>query len=178
MVSINLSGSSLSSPSVIDFILGQFESHGVDPHNVCFEVTETAAIANFKTAIAMLTDLRERGCKVSLDDFGTGLSSFAYLRDLPIDFIKMGGGFVRDMTGDKRHEAMVQATHAVAVAMEVPMIAESVENVEIVRMLRMMGVEYMQGYGIGRPAPLDRYLVQEATAIDSSVDSNAYGFLN
>ena len=160
LYSINLSGPSLGNPGTAEFIQQQFGEHAIAPGRVCFEITETAAIGNFKVAHDLLTRLRSMGCKVALDDFGTGLSSFAYLRDLPIDFIKMAGGFVRDMHTDERHAAMVQATHAVARAMGLPMIAESMGNPEVEVRLRDMGIEYMQGYGIARPMELGLFMAE------------------
>lgn len=157
LISINLSGASLGNPATAEFIQQQFKTHHIAPERICFEITETATIGNFKVAYQLLNELRANGCKIALDDFGTGLSSFAYLRDLPIDFIKMGGGFVRNMPADKKHAAMVEATHAAARAMNLPMIAESMENRGIESMLKSMGIEYMQGYGIARPMLLQEY---------------------
>jgi EAL domain-containing protein (putative c-di-GMP-specific phosphodiesterase class I) len=153
--SINLSGVSLSDESMLAFISEQFSMWGIPTHKICFEITETAAIANLSCATKFINHLRERGCSFSLDDFGSGLSSFAYLKNLPVDFLKIDGLFVKDIEDDKVDFAMVRAINEVGHIMGKKTIAEFVENEQIFNLLNELGVDYAQGYGIGKPVPLD-----------------------
>jgi Amt family ammonium transporter len=121
---------------------------------LCFEITETAAVANLSKAIQFIRTLKEYGCRFALDDFGSGMSSFAYLKNLPVDYLKIDGNFVRDMARDPIDRAMVAAIHQVGSVMGIRTIAEYVENGEILAALREIGVDYVQGYGIARPQPL------------------------
>ena len=125
--------------------------NGVRPKHICFEITETAAIRNLTAATAFIRALKRIGCRFALDDFGSGLSSFAYLKNLPIDFLKIDGAFVRDMEQDPFDCAIVEATVRIASVMKVPAIAEWVENEEILKHLRKLGVSYGQGYYISKP---------------------------
>lgn len=152
--SINLSGQSLGDEAFADFVLDQLRLYGVDPRHICFEVTETAAIANLTRAMRLMTALRNVGCRFSLDDFGSGMSSFAYLKNLPVDSIKIDGAFVRDMLTDPMDFAMVEAISRIGHVMGLTTIAEYVENDEIVRRLTELGVDYAQGFGVHRPEPL------------------------
>lgn len=152
--SINLSGQSLGDDAFGDFVLDQLQLYEVDPRHICFEVTETAAIANLTRAMRLMTALRNVGCRFSLDDFGSGMSSFAYLKNLPVDSIKIDGAFVRDMLTDPMDFAMVEAISRIGHVMGLTTIAEYVENDEIVRRLTELGVDYAQGFGVHRPEPL------------------------
>lgn len=156
--SINLSGQSLADDHFLDFILEQLELSQLNPELICFEITETAAITNLTRAMKLFGELKQRGCRFSLDDFGSGLSSFGYLKTLPVDYLKIDGAFVKDILSDKIDEAMVEAIHKVGHVMQLQTIAEFVENDEIAERLRQIGVNYAQGYGIAHPEPLDEIL--------------------
>jgi diguanylate cyclase (GGDEF)-like protein/PAS domain S-box-containing protein len=153
--SINLSGLSLSDETMLAFISEQFRLWSVPPHKICFEITETAAIANLSQATKFINQLRNQGCLFSLDDFGSGLSSFAYLKNLPVDFLKIDGLFVKDILDDKVDLAMVKSINEVGHIMGKKTIAEFVENERIFNLLHTLGVDYAQGYGIEKPVPLD-----------------------
>lgn len=152
--SINLSGQSLGDDAFTDFVEDQFHLSGVLPGRICFEVTETAAIANLAHAMRMMSKLQAMGCGFSLDDFGSGMSSFAYLKNLPVDSIKVDGAFVRDMLTDPIDCAMVEAIIRIGHVMGLKTIAEYVENEAIMRRLAELGVDYVQGFGMHRPEPL------------------------
>lgn len=154
LYSINLSGRSLASDGFLDTVVEALEEYGVSPRNVCFEVTETAAIANLAYARGFMDHLRARGCRFSLDDFGSGLSSFNYLRNLPVDFLKIDGVFVRDIVDNPVHQAIVGSINEVGHAMAMHTIAEYAETSEVIECLRGIGVDFVQGYGYGRPRPL------------------------
>ena len=153
--SINLSGITLSDESMLAFISKQFNLWAIPTQKICFEITETAAIANLSCATKFINHLRECGCLFSLDDFGSGLSSFAYLKSLPVDFLKIDGLFVKDIAEDKVDLAMVRAINEVGHIMGKKTIAEFVENEQIFNLLKGLGVDYAQGYGIGKPVCLD-----------------------
>jgi diguanylate cyclase (GGDEF)-like protein/PAS domain S-box-containing protein len=151
---INLSAHSLASHSFLEFVLAELHSAGVLPESVCFEITETAAISNLDRAIRFISSLRKIGCRFSLDDFGRGLSSFTYLRDLKIDLLKIDGEFIRDLPTDSVSRAMVASIHQIAQAMGISTVAEGVESSETVDALREVGVDYAQGYFLHRPQAL------------------------
>lgn len=153
---VNLSGQSLGDEDFLDFLRESLDGRRVDPARLCFEVTETAAIGNLSAAVAFMGRLLERGCRFALDDFGSGLSSFAYLKNLPVDYVKIDGYFVRDIAHDPIDRAMVEAIHTVSRAMSLVTIAEFVEDTTILDILKDIGVDYAQGYGIHRPEPLDQ----------------------
>ena len=153
-VAINISGQSLSDCQFLEFVEQQIEDCEVVLEQVCFEITETAAISNLSDAKRFFSALKPRGCRFALDDFGSGLSSFAYLKTLPVDFLKIDGGFVRDIARDPIDHAMVEAIHRIGHEMGLETIAESVEDESILAPLRAIGVDYAQGYAVGRPRPL------------------------
>jgi len=155
LCSVNLSGLSMSDETMLAFISEQFSTWAIPAHKICFEVTETAAIANLSHATKFIKQLKERGCLFSLDDFGSGLSSFAYLKNLSVDYLKIDGLFVKDMLNDKVDLAMVKSINEVGHVMGKKTIAEFVENEQIFNLLNVLGVDYAQGYGIGKPVPLD-----------------------
>ena len=157
VLAINVSGASLGEKDFEDFLRAEFDAHGVPLHRVCLEVTETAAVASLDQAAALIRSLRADGCRFALDDFGSGLSSFMYLKRLPVDYLKIDGSFVRTMIDDPVARATVQAIHTVGSAIGIRTIAEFVENDAILAQLREMGVDYAQGYGIGRPMPMADY---------------------
>ncbi len=153
--SINLSGASMADASLVDFVREQLRAHRVAPELVCFEITETAAVGNFDVAVQMMHGMRDLGCRFALDDFGAGMSSFTYLKRLPVDYVKIDGAFVKDMAKDTVDFAMVEAIHNVAHRMGLRTVAEFVQNDATIEMLRRLGVDYVQGYGVEKPRPLD-----------------------
>jgi diguanylate cyclase (GGDEF)-like protein/PAS domain S-box-containing protein len=148
---INLSGGSLTDAGLVDHVRRKLREHGVAPSSICFEVTETAAITNLKVAVQVMTALRELGCRMALDDFGSGMSSFAYLRQLPVDSVKIDGAFVRGMVSDPVNFAMVEAIQRIAQRMGLKTVAEFAETPETIEALRALGVDYVQGFGVEAP---------------------------
>lgn len=153
---INLSGVSLSDPDLLDYIMDQLILHGVPPAGICFEITETAAIVNLAHTVELIKTLKQIGCGFLLDDFGSGMSSFAYLKNLQVDFIKIDGAFVRDIATNPIDLAMVQSIHGIAKAMQIRTIAEFVESAPVVEMLAAIGVHYGQGFHLGKPVPIEQ----------------------
>ena len=155
--SINLSGQSLNDEQLLDYVIEQLRHTGIAPGRICFEITETAAIANLTKAIRFIGALRGCGCRFALDDFGSGLSSFGYLKNLPVDFLKIDGSFVRNIAHNSIDQAMVAAINNIGHVMGLATIAEFVESDDIKSLLRAQGVDFGQGYGIARPVPLEGY---------------------
>ena len=153
-MSINLSGKSVTDPAFLEFIRDKLVAYRINAEDICFEITETAAIANLEMATAFMNELRRLGCRFALDDFGSGLSSFAYLRNLPVNYLKIDGSFVRNIDTDQVNAAMVTAINQLGVVMGIETIAEFVENDDIMNILADIGVDYAQGYGVARPGPL------------------------
>ncbi len=151
---INFSGQSLNDEEFVDFLVEQITSSGIDPSVFTFELTENATIASIARAETLIRRLRALGCGVALDDFGTGLSSLAYLRQLPVTMLKIDGSFVRDILKDPRAESMVRAIAQLARSMSLATVAEYVETEEIRTRLASLGVDYGQGFAIGRPTPM------------------------
>lgn len=156
--SINLSGSSLGDEEFLDFVIRCLDKGGLPAEKVCFEITETAAIANLASATRLIETLKARGCHFALDDFGIGLSSFAYLKNLPVDFLKIDGLFVKDMVEDPIDLAMVRAINDMGHVMGKKTIAEFVENEAILSSLHGLGVDYAQGFAIGRPRAIEEVM--------------------
>ena len=151
LCAINLSGQTLSDVSFLAFVIDQLNRHEINPHRICFEITETAVISNLDKARHFMRSLREIGCRFSLDDFGSGLSSFAYLKNLEVDFLKIDGMFVKAIVNNRIDRAMVESINNVGHVMGLHTIAEFAENDEIIDMLKEIGVDYAQGYGVARP---------------------------
>ncbi|PBS11520.1 GGDEF domain-containing protein [Lysobacteraceae bacterium NML93-0792] len=151
---INLSGASLGDESLAAYVREAFDEAGVDPARVCFEITETAAVGNLAQASALMAELRSLGCTFALDDFGSGMSSSAYLKHLPLDYLKIDGGFVRDLLVDPIDQAMVEAINHIGHVMGLKTIAEFAEDAHILARLREIGVDYAQGDALGPAAPL------------------------
>ncbi|WP_372593973.1 EAL domain-containing protein [Actinotalea sp.] len=163
--SINLSGDSVGDSETMTFIDGLFDELGLDGEHFCFEVTETAVIADLEDTSRFLGTLRARGCQVALDDFGVGLSSFSYLRTLPVDVLKIDGTFVRRVREDPVDEVMVRSIHQVGHLLGKRTVAEYVENDEIRRAVTEIGVDLLQGFGVGRPGPLAQ-VIEELLGAD------------
>ena len=151
MCSINLSGQSLGDDKFLPFVIEQFQKSGIDASKICFEITETAAVASFSQANRFIQALKELGCRFALDDFGTGLSSFGYLKHFPVDFLKIDGSFVREILHDPIDREMVRSINEIGHLTGKKTIAEFAENAEIIQMLTSLGVDYAQGYGIAQP---------------------------
>lgn len=157
-VSINLSGSSLNDDKLLGFIESLFEQHPVPPERICFELTETAAVANLTKTADFVRQLQKIGCTFSIDDFGTGFSSYDYLKRLPVDFVKIDGSFVKEIERSPSDLAMVKSINEIAHVLGRKTIAEYVETQSIREQLAALGVDYVQGYGVEQPRPLSEYL--------------------
>lgn len=151
---INLSGPSLNDDGLLEFVTTQIQQHGIAPQALCFEITETSAIGNLSNATRLIQALRAMGCRFALDDFGVGMSSLTYLKQLPVDYLKIDGGFVRGMLQDKGDYAMVEMINRIGQTLGKKTVAEFVESREIAEELMRMGVDYAQGYAIARPEPM------------------------
>ena len=154
LCSVNLSGDSLSDGAIVDEIDRLLTEYDLPAERFCFEITETAAVANLPMAVALIEKLLRRGCRFALDDFGTGLSSFAYLKNLPVSYLKIDGSFVKHVVDDPVDLEIVRSIHEVGKLLGKHTIAEHVETEAVAQLLFGMGVDYLQGYHIGRPQPL------------------------
>lgn len=168
---INLSGATFGDETFLGFLCEQFLVHRISPAMICLEITETSAIANLTNAIRFIDDLRSLGCRFALDDFGSGMSSFAYLKHLPVDYLKIDGSFVKDMVEDRIDRAMVEMIHHIGKVMGKRTIAEFVESDGIIAALKTIGVDYAQGYGIARPKPFDASTVLLGPSVTPAAES-------
>lgn len=151
---INLSGASINSEQFFVFLKEQLTIYDINPEKICFEITETSAIANLSKAAQFISEIKDLGCSFALDDFGSGMSSLAYLKNLPVDYLKIDGNFVKNIVDDPVDRATVECFNRIGEVMNIQTIAEFVENDAIMAQLKEIGVNYGQGYGIERPAPL------------------------
>ncbi|NNF39881.1 MAG: EAL domain-containing protein [Woeseiaceae bacterium] len=158
VISINLSGQSLGDDDIYGFIEEEIKHSGLSPSSLCFEITESAAVSNLAKAQSVIDRLKQFGCTISLDDFGAGLSSFAYLKNFNVDTLKIDGSFIRDITENRISESMVAAITQVAKVMELQTVAEYVESDLTRQLLVKIGVDFAQGHAIGRPANFDDVL--------------------
>lgn len=156
-ISINLSGNSLGAEGMVEYIAAQQRRFEIPSHCICFEITETSAIQNRNRGMEMLKQLRLLGFSFALDDFGSGFASYGYLRELPVDYVKIDGCFVRSLASNAKDYAIVKSIHDVCRVMGIETVAEFVENQEIIDKLNLIGINYAQGYAIGRPKPLESY---------------------
>ena len=154
LYAINLSGASINDEQFVEFLHEQLALYQIPPALICFEITETVAIANLGKAAQFIQALRDLGCRFALDDFGSGMSSFVYLKNLPIDYLKIDGSFVKNIVDQPIDLAMVEAINQIGHVMGIQTIAEFVENQDILEKITHLGVDYAQGYGIAKPAPL------------------------
>jgi diguanylate cyclase (GGDEF)-like protein len=151
---VNISGATLNDDTFFDFVHAELRDSGLPPSMLCFEITETAAIANLSRAVSFIQGIRAEGCHFALDDFGAGLSSFSYLKTIPVDYLKIDGAFVRDILDDPMDYAIVESINRIGHVVGLKTVAEFVENQEIRQRLSEMGLDYGQGFGIHRPEPL------------------------
>ncbi len=156
--SMNISGASIASEEFLEFLEGSIRDSGVPPESLCFELTETSAVSNLARADRLMQRLRTLGCVFALDDFGTGLSSLVYLKSLPVSVLKIDGAFVRDAGTNPRTESMVRAIAQLARTMGMETVAEYVETDDLRTRMAALGVDYGQGFAIGRPVPIDQVL--------------------
>lgn len=151
---INLSGASLNDDQFLDFVKEKLDLYSINPQTICFEITETMAIENLSKTTHLIQQLRMMGCSFALDDFGSGMSSFGYLKNLPIDYLKIDGIFIKDIVQNRVDREIVEAMNRVAHVMGIQTVAEYVEDNEILMELKGLEIDYAQGYGIARPSPL------------------------
>jgi diguanylate cyclase (GGDEF)-like protein/PAS domain S-box-containing protein len=156
-LAINLSGTSLSEDRFLDFVIEELVKQKLPEGAICFEITETAAISNLSRVVHFMHALKKLGCKFSLDDFGSGLSSFTYLKNLPVDYLKIDGQFIRNVANDDVDESMVKAISDVGHAMGIETIAERVETKQVLDKLGSLGIEFAQGYYIAKPASVETF---------------------
>ena len=154
LYTINLSGASINNREFANFLHEQFNRYNIPSETICFEITETVAITNIEQAVVFIKQLKQLGCSIALDDFGSGMSSFNYLKHLPIDYLKIDGSFVQNIVNDKVDYATVECFHHISQIMNIKTIAEFVENEAILNNLKQIGIDYVQGYGIEKPQPL------------------------
>ncbi|GAB1544505.1 hypothetical protein NUACC21_71810 [Scytonema sp. NUACC21] len=163
LYAINLSGASINDEQFLGFVREQLLLHQIPPQIICFEITETVAIANLTKAAGFIGSLREIGCRFALDDFGSGMSSFCYLKNLPVDFLKIDGSFIKNIVEEPIDTVMVEAINQIGHVMGIQTIAEFVENEDILTKLKAIGVDYAQGYGIAKPHPFNLNDTQQLT---------------
>ena len=169
LCSINLSATSLGREDFHHFVIEKFSESKFPAHKICFEITESAAISNLDSAIEFIESLSSLGCQIALDDFGTGMSSFGYLKRLPVNYLKIDGSFVKEIHTDLTSRSMVRAIADVGKEMGMRTIAEFVENKEILKVLTDLGVDYAQGYHIDKPQPLDNLFTPKIIPLHRAV---------
>ena len=150
-IAVNLSGTSLNDERFLEYVIAQLSAHDLAPGAMCFEITETAAIANLGNVAHFMRELKARGCHFALDDFGSGLSSFMYLKNLPVDYLKIDGQFIENVTHDPVDRSMVEAINQVGKSMGIQTIAERVESAAVLAELGRLGIAFAQGFHIAMP---------------------------
>ncbi len=153
-VNINLSGHTLSDPSIVEFVSDALQKAQLPPRTICFEITETAAVANLTATAHFMRKIKLLGCEFALDDFGIGVSSFAYLKNLPVDYLKIDGSFVRDIDSNPVNRTMVTAINEIGHVMNIKTVAEFVSNARVCEVLQSLEIDYVQGYFVHKPCPL------------------------
>jgi EAL domain-containing protein (putative c-di-GMP-specific phosphodiesterase class I) len=153
-MAVNLSGTSINDEDFLEFVMTRLSNEQV-ARSLCFEITETAAVASLTKATFFIKELRARGCRFSLDDFGSGVSSFMYLKTLPVDFLKIDGHFAEHLATDIVDRSMVEAITKIGRAMQVATIAEKVESAEVLQVLKQIGVDYIQGFHLSEPCAIE-----------------------
>jgi len=161
-LAINLSGQTLGDTQFLEFVVDLLDRTGVAPEQLCFEVTENSVITNIEHAQRFIGVLHSMGCQFALDDFGRGLSSFGNLKNLSLDYVKIDGSFIRNLAGDSVNQAMVAAMIKLARTLNFRVVAEQVEDDGSFEAARVMGVDFAQGYHLGRPQPITRAMAQTA----------------
>jgi len=156
VISINLSGDSLSDDSFLDYAKDTLSNFSVPPQAICFEITETVAISNLSKAHQFIAELKELGCLFALDDFGSGMSSFYYLKNLPVDYLKIDGSYVQNLASDPVDRALVESVNQIGHVLNMKTVAEYVEDEATMQILAEIGVDYAQGYHIARPESLQQ----------------------
>lgn len=167
VISVNLSGDSISDDSFLDYVKEILSSFSVPPQAICFEITETVAISNLSKAHQFITELKDLGCLFALDDFGSGMSSFYYLKNLPVDYLKIDGSYVNNLATDPVDRALVESVNQIGHVLNMKTIAEFVEDEATMKILAEIGVDYAQGYHIAKPEPLQ----QADVVIDHAVNT-------
>ena len=170
ILSINLSGDSIGRQDFLDFVLEKMSTYQIDPKTLCFEITETAAIANLNEANKLISKLSNIGCQFSLDDFGSGLSSFSYLKNLPVDFLKIDGSFIKEIDHCEVDKSMVESINKIGKTMGLKTIAEFVESEIVLNVLNELEVDYAQGYYMHKPEPFTKTAIQQ---FDANTNSDA-----
>ncbi|MGD9385939.1 MAG: EAL domain-containing protein, partial [Thioalkalispiraceae bacterium] len=155
---INLSGQSLNNEELIDFIYQEVSRSSVPIENICFEVTETAGVTNLSDTADFIETIKGTGCKFALDDFGTGMSSYSYLKSLPVDYLKIDGTFIKDIINNRNDYAVVKSICEIGHFMEKRVIAEFVQDEQSSKLLKEIGIDFLQGYGIEKPHKLDELI--------------------
>ena len=168
LFAINLSGQTIGDDDILEFIEQEIQHSGVPASSICFEITESAAVSFLDKAQGFIDHLRSLGCAIALDDFGAGLSSFAYLKNFNVDTLKIDGGFIRDITENRISESMVAAITQVAKVMDLETVAEYVETKNVRKLISKLGVDFAQGHLIGKPVPIDGVLAELGDRIKSS----------
>ena len=157
---INLSGVSLLREGLLDFIVKEMHKSNVPPSKICFEVTETAALANLGEVLWVMQELGAMGCRFAIDDFGSGHASYGYIETLPVDYVKIDGLFVRDLPDNALHRSIVESVHRIGITLNIRTVAEAVETQAIADLLKTIGVDYAQGWLYGKPGPLTDLLAR------------------
>jgi EAL domain-containing protein (putative c-di-GMP-specific phosphodiesterase class I) len=163
--SINVSAQSLTDDDFLDHVIKRISESGVSPEALCFEITETAVVRNLDQAQRFIRKLRKLGCRLALDDFGTGHCSFAYLKDMSVQYIKIDGVFIRDILDNPLSEAIVSSVTNIAKVMHAYTVAEHVENDRVLQHLQQYDIDYVQGFAIARPRPLSEVLAEMGPAV-------------
>jgi EAL domain-containing protein (putative c-di-GMP-specific phosphodiesterase class I) len=153
-IAVNVSGQTVADPQFLEFVVDCLDRTGANPAQVCFEIAESAVVANLDHARRFVGVLHGMGCQFALDDFGSNLGSFANLKNLPLDYLKIDGSFMRNLSRDSVNQAMVAAMIKLARTLNFKVIAEHVEDGAVADVARSMGIDYLQGYAVGRPEPM------------------------